>query len=119
MSGADDEGSTPVSWLLIERGWKVLAEDGSEVGTIDEVVGDSSHDIFDGLTVKTGLVGKAKYVPAEQVGEIIEGRVTLQLSADQAQRLGDYEQPGLSERVLPEGGSRWTRLLDTFRRPRD
>jgi hypothetical protein len=115
LSGAGDEGPTPVSWLLIERGWKVVAADGSEIGTVDEVVGDSSHDIFDGLTVKTGFVAKPKYVPAEQVGEIVEGRVTLRLSADQAQHLTEYEQPGTSERVLPEGGSWWTRLLDSMR----
>ncbi len=119
MNGSVDNGPTPVSWFLIERGWKVLAADGSEIGTVDETVGDSSHDIFDGLTVKTGLVGKSKYVPAEQVGEIFEGRVTLSLSADQAQHLSEYEQPGISERVLPEGGSWWTRLLDSFRSPRD
>lgn len=108
----------PVSWLLIEHGWKVHAADGAEIGMIDEIVGDSTHDIFDGLTVKTGRLGRPKYVPAEQVGRITEGHVLLRLSADQTQYLRDYDQPGPSERVLPEGGSWWTRLLDAFRRPR-
>ena len=108
----------PVSWLLIERGWKVHAADGSEIGTIDETVGDSTHDIFDGLTVKTGVLGRSKYVPAEQVERLTEGHVLLRLSADQTQYLRDYDQPGPSERLLPEGGSWWTRLLDAFRRPR-
>ena len=43
----------PVSWLLIEAGWKVLAADGSEVGKVDEVTGDSNADIFDGLAIAT------------------------------------------------------------------
>jgi hypothetical protein len=108
----------PVSWLMIEHGWKVATADDNEIGTVEEIVGDSSHDIFDGLTVRTGLMGKPKYVPAEQVERITEGRVTLRLSGDQAKHLGDYETPGASERVLPEGGSWLTRLLDSFRRPR-
>ena len=32
--------SDPVSWLLVEPGWKVVASEGSEVGKVDEVVGD-------------------------------------------------------------------------------
>ena len=32
---------------------------------IEETVGDSTHDIFDGLTVGTGLLSKPRYVPAE------------------------------------------------------
>ena len=35
-----------VSWLLIEAGWTVLAADGTEVGKVDEVTGDSNADIF-------------------------------------------------------------------------
>ena len=30
----------PVSWLVIERGWTVVAADGTEVGKVEEVVGD-------------------------------------------------------------------------------
>jgi len=54
----------PVSWFLIERGWHVVGSDGSELGTVEETVGDSQLDIFDGLTVATGLLSKARYVPA-------------------------------------------------------
>jgi hypothetical protein len=109
---------SPVSWFVIERGWKVVAADGSEVGTVDETVGDSSHDIFDGLTVRTGRLEKPRYVPAEQVGEITEGRVALTISAEAAKNLRVYDEPPPSEEILPEGGNWLTRLLDLFRRPR-
>jgi hypothetical protein len=36
----------PVSWFVIEPGWKVVDADGEQVGTVDEVVGDSGDDIF-------------------------------------------------------------------------
>ncbi len=94
--------SEPVSWLLIERGWNVEATDGTEVGKVEEVVGDSGHDIFSGLTVASGLLKRPRYVPAENVGEITEGRVRLSISADEFERLGEYEEPPPSERILPD-----------------
>jgi uncharacterized protein YrrD len=67
----------PSSWLMIERGWRVVSADGEEIGHIDSVVGDQGTDIFDGLMVKSGTFGEAKYVPAEQVAGIVEGEVRL------------------------------------------
>ena len=69
--------SDPVSWLLIEPGWDVVGADGQKVGTVDEVVGDPELDIFHGLNVASGLLAESRYVPAEEVGEITEGRVQL------------------------------------------
>jgi hypothetical protein len=89
----------PVSWLMIEPGWKVLGSDGSEVGAVDEVVGDSSVDIFDGLAIATSAFGKPRYVPAEQVGEITEGTVRLQLTSEQVERLEEYLEPATSAEI--------------------
>jgi hypothetical protein len=81
----------PVSWLMIEPGWAVEAEDGKEVGTVREVLGDEEADIFDGLAVSHGMLKRARYVPAESVGEITAGRVALSMSSDEFERLGDYQ----------------------------
>jgi hypothetical protein len=89
----------PVSWLMIETGWTVLASDGSEVGQIDEVVGDSSVDIFDGLAIATSALGKPRYVPAEQVGEITEGTVRLKLTPQQVEHLDEYLEPATSAEI--------------------
>ena len=89
----------PVSWLMIETGWKVLASDGSEAGQVDEVVGDSSLDIFDGLAIATSALGKPRYVPAEQVGEITEGTVRLNLTPTQVEQLGEYLEPATSAEI--------------------
>jgi hypothetical protein len=83
--------SDPVSWLVLEQGWDVVDSAGESVGKVDEVLGDQDRDIFDGLAVSTGLVGKPKYVPAERVGEIREGEVRLEMSADEVERLEPYE----------------------------
>ena len=80
----------PVSWMMIEQGWSVVDADGEDVGRIDEVLGDQEADIFNGLQVLTGILGTPQYVPAERVGEIVEGRVQLELKKDE---LGS-EEPG-------------------------
>jgi hypothetical protein len=79
----------PVSWLLIRPGWKVYAADGTEVGRVDEVTGDEGADIFDGLEIATSALGKPKYVPAESVGPITEGRVELTLTREQVDGLDE------------------------------
>jgi len=91
----------PVSWLLIETGWKVLAADGTEVGKVDEIAGDSSADIFDGLAVATSALGKPRYVPAEEIASIEPGIVRLSLSQDQIEQLGEYLEPATSAVIEP------------------
>ncbi|MGZ4384931.1 MAG: DUF2171 domain-containing protein, partial [Gaiellaceae bacterium] len=83
----------PVSWLMIRPGWKVLAADGSEVGAVDEVAGDDTEDIFDGLAIAESALGKPRYVPAEQVAEITDGVVHLSLTREQVEQLGEYLEP--------------------------
>lgn len=83
----------PVSWFVVERGWDVAGSDGGKLGTVEETLGDSSRDIFDGLTVGSGLLSKPRYVPAELVEEIVEGCVRLSISKDEFARLAAYEPP--------------------------
>jgi len=105
-----------VSWLMITKGWDVVASDGSEIGKVHEIVGDSGDDIFDGLTVTSHLFSHERYVPAERVQEITEGRVQLDLGPAQAEKLEPYKEPAPSEEILSESSSRWQRLAGWFRR---
>jgi len=83
----------PVSWMVIEQGWTVVDTAGENVGRVDEVIGDESVDIFNGLNVLTGVLGTPKYVPSEQVGRIVEGQVELLLTKDQVDELEEAEPP--------------------------
>jgi hypothetical protein len=67
----------PVSWYLIEPGWKVVAADDTEIGVVEAVNADEEKDIFDGLEVAASAFRKAEYVPAEEVAEITDGVVRL------------------------------------------
>lgn len=88
----------PVSWKVAERGWSVVANDGNEVGKLDQVLGDTEADIFDGLAVGAGTVlDRPVYVPSEKVGAIEEGTVHLGIDSEEYEQLSPYEPP-------PQGG---------------
>ena len=103
----------PVSWLVIEPGWEVAGSDGGEIGKVDEIVGDDTEDIFNGLAIVSGLFDKARYVPSEIVGEIVEGRVQLTILAAAAETLEEFEEPPASIQILPEKASVVERLEGT------
>jgi uncharacterized protein YrrD len=67
----------PVSWKVVERGWKVLDESGEELGRVDEITGDPEADIFDGVEISHGLLEKKEYVPSERVVDIRVGEVVI------------------------------------------
>jgi hypothetical protein len=80
----------------------VVGADGSEVGEVDEVAGDSSVDIFDGLAIATSAFGKPRYVPAEQITEITEGTVRLSLTREQVDQLREYREPATTAEIEPD-----------------
>lgn len=94
--------SDPVSWLVIEPGWEVVGSDGAKIGKVDEVVGDDTEDIFNGLAIVSGLFEKVRYVPSELVGEIVEGRVQLKIPAASAKTLEEHKEPPASIQILPD-----------------
>ena len=108
----------PVSWFVIEKGWSVVSSDGVDAGTVHRVVGDENLDIFDGLAVSASALSSPVYVPAEQVGEIRDGRVTLIIPQAQIDRLEPYREPPASEEILPESSSLTQRIAGWFRGPR-
>jgi hypothetical protein len=83
----------PVAWIMIEPGWKVVDAEGNEIVRVEEVEGDPNADIFNGLLISTGLLSGHRYVPAEQVGLISEGRVQLRLTRDQVKQLTNEAAP--------------------------
>lgn len=107
----------PVSWYLIEPGWAVLDSQGEVIGHVEEVAGDSTHDIFDGLSVAVSILGKARYVPSEQVGQITEGHVHLTIGHGAVKNLPDYEEPATAAEIEPEKASVRERIEQPFVAP--
>jgi hypothetical protein len=101
-----------VSWLVVEPGWSVVAADGSEVGYVQEVVGDESKDIFDGIAVSTSLFSELRYVPAEKVGRVFQGRVELTVASNGAAQLERFLEPPPSLEIGAEKASWSDRVLE-------
>jgi hypothetical protein len=99
----------PVSWFLIETGWSVLDAEGHEVGKVTQVTGD-------GLAITSNALRSARYVPSEEVAEIVEGRVTLKLHGPDVEKLEVYTEPAPQERISSEKAPIWLRIGDWFRR---
>jgi hypothetical protein len=76
----------PTSWYTIEQGWEVRDRSGDAVGKVTSVVGDEDADIFDGLRFESG--GEEHFVEGARVGEIVEGRVSIEAE------LAELEAPG-------------------------
>jgi hypothetical protein len=79
----------PVSWTLIEPGWRVVGADDKELGSVHEVLGDAEIDIFNGLSVSPGWLKGSRYVPSERVTEIVEGSVRIDLTRREFKRLDE------------------------------
>jgi hypothetical protein len=105
----------PVSWLLIEQGWQVVSADGLAVGTVAQVEGDKSDDIFDGLAVELRHAPQIRYVPAEKVARIYPGEVTLTVEASALGALEPFEAPPPETRWTPGKPSLWARLSSWLR----
>jgi sporulation protein YlmC with PRC-barrel domain len=80
-----------VSWKAIEADAEVFTSDGFAVGKVSKVVGDPTADVFTGLAVSKGLIGKPKFIPSERVTGIWPHRVEIDLTQDEFDRLEEYE----------------------------
>lgn len=103
-----------MSWLEVRPGWRVLAEDGSEIGAVDEVAGDQERDIFDGLSIAMSELGQPRYATADHVTRIEPGMVRLSLTREQAQHLGGAGADTEPGHVRPLGI--WERVVHLLRR---
>ncbi len=84
-------GEPQVSWKGIEANAEVFTSDGLTVGKVSQVVGDPTADVFTGLAVSKGFIGKPKFVPSERVTGIWPSRVEINLTQDEFERLDEYE----------------------------
>jgi hypothetical protein len=99
----------PVAWKVIERGWAVYDQGGAKVGTVDQIVGDTEADIFDGIAIDDSVLGPKKYVPSEDVARIEEGAVHLTITGDSIATLEDMR-AAPQEQILDEPSKWYERL---------
>ncbi|MEY9951006.1 hypothetical protein [Leifsonia sp. EB34] len=80
---------TPIAYTALQKGTPVLTADGTEIGTVEHVLQDSTIDLFDGIAVKT--TAGLRFVDANLVGRITTGAVQTSLTSDDAAALPEPE----------------------------
>jgi len=82
----------PIGWRGIVYGTPVTTVDGVRVGTIREVLGSDSEDIFHGLRV--GLAGGHRdvMVPADNVATMTTTEIRLEVSRSAVEALPTYDE---------------------------
>jgi hypothetical protein len=68
----------PIAYEALTKGTRVVTATGTEIGTVEHVLADSSLDLFDGIVVKTSA--GLRFVTADQVGLITVGAVNTKIS---------------------------------------
>src|SRR5436190_21355380 len=90
-----DEGFE-LAWTDVQEGWRVLASDGSDVGKVEQCVGDREADVFEGFEVDVQVMGPDRFVSFEHVVGIAEGHIRLDLTPEQVHALPEqHEVPSL------------------------
>lgn len=99
-----------VSWKSIEKGARVDASDGQELGKVVEIAGDSEADIFSGLVVSLSRLGSNRFLPSERVTRIWPNQVSTSIASDEVESLAEYEEP-VAERWQPRAPGFLSRLF--------
>jgi uncharacterized protein YrrD len=95
VTAVPEDLGTPGSYISLEEGTAVFSSDGEQVGRVEEVLADAGADVFDGMVIATGALGRERrFVEAAQVEEIYERGVVLKLGAAQARALPHREDAG-------------------------
>jgi hypothetical protein len=93
------EAGGPASYLTLAEGTEVRSSDDRVVGKVGHVLADAEKDIFEGLVLDTG--DGYRFVEAEQLAELHEGRVVLAIAAA---RVPGLPVPSANPPALDPGG---------------
>ncbi|MCW3001183.1 MAG: hypothetical protein JWQ20_481 [Conexibacter sp.] len=70
----------PIAYVVLAEGTPVYARGGGQVGVVEEVLGDFSADVFDGILIHTTpLPGDHLVARADQIGELRRRGVLLRV----------------------------------------
>jgi uncharacterized protein YrrD len=82
----------PIGWRAVVYGTPVLASDGSPVGTVREVLGSDSEDVFHGLRVQIDSSKREVMVPADDVTALSTERIETDLTRSAVDALAPYDE---------------------------
>lgn len=91
VSGAMSDSEQPIAWMVLEKGTRIVASDGEDVGKVTTVVADETKDIFSGIAFRHRLLDSEHFIPADLVESITTKAVYVKLGSEAAKELGHHE----------------------------
>src|SRR5689334_10407642 len=85
LSAVIDDGNA-IHYSAVPRGTPVYAADGTQVGTVDQVVDNYREHILDGFVIATAD-GGLRFVDAPEVSRTAERGVTLAIASEEVASL--------------------------------
>jgi hypothetical protein len=82
----------PIGWRGVIYGTPVTTVDGTQVGTVREVLGSDAEDIFHGLRVRLANGRRDVMVPADDVTAMSHKAVDTDLSRPAIEALATYDE---------------------------
>jgi hypothetical protein len=89
MKVPEPEEEQPLAWTAILEYTPVLSSEGTEVGTVEEVLG--AEDIFHGIVLRSGDSGRLQLIPADAVRTITNRKIETTLTSNQVRDMSAYE----------------------------
>ncbi|HYM97215.1 MAG TPA: hypothetical protein VET26_07940 [Candidatus Sulfotelmatobacter sp.] len=86
----DDE--TSVAWRAMPYRAPVVAEDGSDIGSAESLLGDEKEDIFHGIAVRRRTDGRLLEIAAARVKKITEKHVVTDIAKSEVAALPPYRE---------------------------
>jgi len=83
--------SDPVGWRGVVYGTAVMASDGSRVGTVREILGSDSEDIFHGVRVRLAGERRDVMIRADDVTALTTDAVQTSLAPSAIEALPSYD----------------------------
>ena len=85
------EDQPALAWTAMPYRAKVVASDGTEIGSAESLMGDVGEDIFHGIAVRVSH-GRIVEIPAVRVTRITAGGVSTDLAASDVVGLEPYRE---------------------------
>ena len=98
----------PIHYSAVRRGTPVIASDGEQVGTVDQVVDNYREHILDGFVVKA-TDGALRFVDAPEVARTTDAAVTITIDSAAAAELPPPEEG--TQNFRPNRGGKISRML--------
>lgn len=104
-----------IAWRAVPEDTPVCSAEGSEVGTLHDLLGSNEEDIFHGIVVHLGRFGHNVFVPADSVTRLTRSHVDVSLTSDEIHALPPHDE----EREFHLGVTGWFRKHPGWVRDKD